>query len=386
MPTTPVNKVRGSPVMNTYSCPFEKTRDDTGSVIQALSWSGSESYFYETLAGEKTENYYARKSAGDLIPHTSIRRTSKTGANTGGSQYLLVEPNVNYGTTTVTSDLVRPFPSTPAPWYVETDELNAYTPDPDDISYEIQRAAANIASQGHDTLTFLAELAKVKRLFKQTIKNLLTLRYPKDYKAFAADWLAIRYGWRTLIFDLDSLNSAIREFDVERTRYQERSGSRQTYDLETVTDSNFGSLPIAIETTTVTTKVEVSIRGNVNADIEPDRFQLNPVNTAWELLPWSFVLDWLLNVGQALMALTFYSQSTNEVASGGYKITFNRTAEIVRHTYASGYSGNRQISGYMNAYILEREPQTVSYVPKIRLRLDEWKILDLLALVVSRFK
>lgn len=336
---------------------------------------------------------------GKLLPHTAYERFTAYGEqryglyaihNSTGNADTVVKTNWSPGSWySVNKRVMSPFyddyvdlPN----WALDQFEIDNNV-DLSDKDYYIQQAAAAIASSGHDTLTFLAELTKVRRMFASRAGKLLNARsIEPNLKHKPGDWLESRYGWRTLIYDLQNLHDALTEFDSKRTRYSERRGFSQSWtvtDTDTV-DNSVYNMPIYN-----VQHYETSVRGAVTADFMPDRFRFSPIGTAWELLPYSFIIDWFINVGQSLESITLLSVASDITSSYGYFAKVDQ--EVTGYPapkgpqYSVSSKGSNQGIECVGEYQrMKRVPTRVSYNPQIKTRLDGFKILDLLALLVQR--
>jgi len=274
-------------------------------------------------------------------------------------------------------------------WVVTSAEVEALLP-PLEQRF-VQEAAAAIYANGHDTLTFLAELASVRDLFMSAGKKILGLGPPKrrylkvsrKIKATVNDWLVYRYGWRTLVYDLQSLYKAIQNLNCERTRYSEKKGN--TTSSTVITEWSTYQTPSYadhVKTDTITT----GVRGAVVADITIPQFQFNPIQTGWELIPYSFVVDWFVSVGKALAAASFLVLQQNYSASVGHFAEVERqyTMQHRDKTTSPAAYGSWTQEGSCKAKIERRVPCSVPLSPQFRVNLNPGKIMDLLALVVQR--
>lgn len=253
-----------------------------------------------------------------------------------------------------------------------------------DLEYYVQQAAAAIYSSGWDAATFLAEISQLRRMLSgvgKKIDNLSQGRRPDELYNL---WLEGRYGWRTLMYDIRDLHEVLSQANERRSRYREQKGASLSgtyYDSSVVTSSNLVHLD------EVSVSWSVNVRGTVVSDIEVPDFQFNPVTTAWEVTRLSFVVDWLLNVGQALEAASFLLKSKHHVAGGGFRADFSLTGT---RTHQSANFGrvvyNNTGNWQAEATLIERVPMTVSALPRMKLRLDEYKIIDLIALVAQRLR
>jgi hypothetical protein len=121
-----------------------------------------------------------------------------------------------------------------------------------------------------------------------------------DERIYADLWIEMQYGWKPLLSDVKSGAEALaaqlsEPFSLHYVakRMKQESGERVT---QTMSDG-----PI--------TCTYYSCRGRVlrtTVSEKPGLAQLsrldNPLTVAWELLPWSFVIDWFIPVGQWLDA------------------------------------------------------------------------------------
>jgi hypothetical protein len=126
------------------------------------------------------------------------------------------------------------------------------------------------------------------------------------------------------------------------------------------------------------------LSGAVTADIEVPQFQFNPLQTGWELIPFSFVVDWFLSIGKTLSAMSFLYYQTNYSASYGLQVKVNRTFSLEDEITNPAVSGDRWQTGWSITEMKRRIPCELPYLPHIRFRLDGFKVLDLLALIAQR--
>jgi hypothetical protein len=324
-------------------------------------------------------HFHRRRKRGELLPHTPWKQVHISGSGSGFY-------DVKSGTT---SSWSRWFASNEnylaaSAWRLTEVDLAAYVPD---VSNKyVQEAAAAIYTNGFDALTFLAELADVRSLFLNTAKTLLKLKIPKNWKALSNEYLSVRYGWRTLFYDVTSLNKAIKALNdkCKRTRYSEVRGNTSSDSWQDVNLAYTTHYVYKVEKSYTT---EVSLRGSVTADIEIPAFQFNPFQTAWEVVPFSFVLDWFLSVGRAISAASFLAFTSKYASSYGYKIKMTKTlnAEILS-TADSFLAGTVWGKGQCDAEIEVRTPCGVPLTPHLTLKLNPWKVLDLLGLIIQRFR
>lgn len=262
-----------------------------------------------------------------------------------------------------------------------------------DANYYVQLAASKLYSQGWDALTFLAELHKTVRLFKSVVLNFAKLmdsfirvrRYGIDNVVDQTfnQWLEGRYGWRILLYDIEDINTLLTGIDDKtRTRFKERTGQNVTTTNSQVENVlNFAHFHIL---RTEVVQREIKVRGYLIADFVPPHVITNLVTTGWELTRYSFVVDWILNVGAALNALSFLSTNSTYTAATGIEVRTQvwNTYECVPHAPATNFSSNwSQLDGRYTVVSRIRQPRIVPFIPHVEVNLDAFKVTDLIALI-----
>lgn len=253
-----------------------------------------------------------------------------------------------------------------------------------DLEYYVQKAAAAIYSSGWDALTFITEIGQLRRMLSGVAKKfdkLSTGRRPDELYNL---WLEGRYGWRTLMYDIRDLHEVLTRVKDRRSRYRETKGHQSSgMQSDSGNDNNaniIGGYASSISWV-------LNQRGTVVADIDVPDLQFNPVTTAWEVTRLSFVVDWLLNVGQALEAASFLLAARSYASCGGFRVdlTVNTSTYFVAN---AGSNNNGFLTGSCSGTVtcLGRVPMAVSALPRQKLRLDAFKVIDLLALVAQRIR
>lgn len=161
-------------------------------------------------------------------------------------------------------------------------------------------------------------------------------------------WLAYRYGWIPLISDVYALTGAILADDkANAKRLRTKVSAERLHDVTTKTFSAYP--PVRGQVTTLTW-----YRSFVRFDFGPpegyvaslgtldDWGILNPALVAWELVPFSFVADWFLPVGDYLSSLGLVPYTMR----GGSRTEFTTRSTIVQLT---GLSSGAIVAGNVNA-------------------------------------
>jgi hypothetical protein len=240
----------------------------------------------------------------------------------------------------------------------------------------INAAAAKIYARGHDSLTMLVELRKTAKMFGDLVRRAGSLSLPK----IRDTWLEARYGWRPLIYDMISLSETIQNLESKRTRFTERVGTsiNKTEDNEHVfTSVNLDWTYRYID------KIQISSRGVVSADIQPPNFQFNPAITGWELIKFSFIIDWFINVGSWLETLSFLVYEEKSVGAYGCKIDITRSGVLIVDRYNPSRYENLTLTfeSDVSGSLVKRIPGSVNTnFPSIGANLSIPKLLDLVAI------
>lgn len=326
--------------------------------------------------GYNIPHFHRRVRKGELLPHTAWKKFQCNGSSR--AQY---QAKYSYSDGSCFIDVIHGIASISEGWVLTEAYLESLVPE---YLYCAQNAAAKIYSSGFDALTFIAEFKDIPRLFSDVCRKLINLDLPRNWRSMANDWLTARYGIRTLLYDIKNLSEVIQNFNEKcsRSRYSETCGTNSsTSDVSNSTEN----LGYALRTTTSHDDITISIRGSVTADVYVPPFQFNPIATAWELIPLSFVVDWVLNVGRAISAISFLATNTKYAASAGFRVDVDRYFSVSNTwTDTDHRSGTVYQEATCSASLEVRTPCRIPYTPQFTVRLDSFKIIDLLGLVIQR--
>lgn len=332
--------------------------------------------------GHDVSDFHRLKRSGKLVPMTPFTQFSARGEASGTYNQLYDTGSFTNHQHCHTNWVPDSVLTTVGPWYIlGHEQIQSYLPEKNDCIVYAQEAAAKIYGSGHDTLTFLAELADVRRLFLKSGGRLLGMKLPSNLKNVSSNWLAARYGWRTLIYDLQDLNKAIQKLSSGRDRLKDRAGFTTTRTDTETKDIVYTSVT---RVHTRTDNITIGLRGNVVADVDVPQFQVNPLQTGWELIPFSFVLDWFVSVGKAIAAWSFLALRPDYVACCGYSVKVIRTYTMQSVGWATSWSGTTGFTSTVQAERVRRYPCNIPLIPRIRVNMNPYKVLDLLGLIAQR--
>jgi len=154
-------------------------------------------------------------------------------------------------------------------------------------------------------------------------------------KSASANWLEYHFGWEPLIHDIydavEVINNPLKTYDLAKGRatskdeWIEREGSH---------GGPFSSFRDTLWQVTHSVQQGAAVKAITNGTTHSlDQFGLlNPLTIAWELVPFSFVIDWFANVGQVLASYSDFA---------GMELERTFTTKIVKSSFqgTAGYDG-----------------------------------------------
>lgn len=132
-------------------------------------------------------------------------------------------------------------------------------------------------------------------------------------KQFAQDWLAFQYGWKPLLSDVQGLAEKLAQSHLQRPFYVDGRGSAKvarSSDLAKASNVNSLGADVDWKETSYYTSSRCFLRFKVDnefARLGSETGISDPALLAWELLPYSFVVDWFYPVGTFLSRLSYDS-------------------------------------------------------------------------------
>lgn len=285
----------------------------------------------------------------------------------------------------------------------------------DDIDQVAIEAMANLKSAGMDYLTSIAEARELLAMFTG-LKARLTDRIDKTvsawerdlrhkkrtgkfrgffttkeaWESFSAFWLEYRFGWRILAYDIIAIRDYLKSKEDAIALFTRRSQG----EFSDTNTSLVGSFTARAELgrTDVFRKVTSTeqIRCGYSAYIDPSILG-NPVllNTGWDIMPWSLVIDMFFNVQDNILANSAMPVNAEIVKDSGFVSSMRRS--FVEY-YPVFVPGSQSILSYNQEVSVEGIPHSEHYsrslnpAPGWNIQfspsLDVGKIVDLATLVL----
>lgn len=353
-------------------------------------------YDYNSMVGEETPHYHKLLREGKLLPLTNFSHviiSASSSALVANAHYVSGTYWNNYHFSN----------------YAGITEIGIISAADAEVVLStlpfqelVQAAAARVYSKGFDALTFVAEEGKTIKMFVSLVTRIIQLykqglkyaaiqviKHPKQsFLYFMNLWLEGRYGWRTLLYDIEDFHAAYTRSteDRNRTRLSERVGTNRTQNIANQTNvvsmTSTGYLMTAFHAY----GVDVTARGRFVADFARASYQFNPFVTGWELVPFSFVVDWLLSISSALNATSVLVLCETYSASYGYKLSLTKDTTFTYVPQISGATSTCSGSYHQELELRTRTPSEVPLRPFVKVNLDQWKVLDSLALTLQQMR
>lgn len=160
------------------------------------------------------------------------------------------------------------------------------------------------------------------------------------HRTAANTWLEVQYGWKPMLNDVKNAAEALAEANL-RNGEQETFSTRSSIKVERRIFESYTAQAGQGFQNDILTTVNMSRRGvwrfkRKAADL-PGLFGLvNPFEVVWEIIPFSFVADWFLPIGNYLSALDAPMRFDHVGGSTGYRESLTSQNTPVIGTYLDG--------------------------------------------------
>lgn len=290
---------------------------------------------YEHCVDTVHPNFARRKAAGEIM-NTPIykRKTIWSGSNTSDYTISYSNPNLTCTGTNFLRQLsgqkhLRSMNLSPGlglsfEWYKELESRQT-----DVIAGT--KAWGGIKSPSIQGTVFAAELGKTLRMLRHPIDNLAQflkqVKKSKRYKSWsrqqkldnlgtsladfiAAEWLRYRYGIMPLLYDIQGIKALLAEPIVSPRLTSRASEKFNSGTLTNTIPYSEGASGYFAGSTVTTRVVNVEVRCGILYEHEcilHDRYGYGldqQLSAIWELIPYSFIVDWFYNLGDYIDAMS----------------------------------------------------------------------------------
>lgn len=357
-----------------------------------------------------TPNWFRRKNSGEIInnpmeSHTTVYGGGVATINRSRINRNGVSPNYYYtGSRTNGTIWVGNYSPTNSEWALPA--ILAIN-DESAIAEAITEAWAGVSLNEMQVLTQIAEAQKtyafivmtIKRAYKiirdvyrLQFKSLMKQLNPRELKQL---YLEARYALRPLMFDIKGTAEAITALREERLYRMTSRAYRYVYDEAASSDHalwNDAGLTAFYRGNFYSSRY-VEVRSGVLADIESFETSVLGVTelcqSIWEIIPFSFIVDWFLNVGKWIAS--FSPKIGFKVRASWYTVvdTAHRSVTVTTGTNSGSWNFENYLNtsgSYFVDYVCKYrlpDPSRPS-LPRFIWNVDEYKLLDLGA-IISNF-
>lgn len=370
---------------DTYSTVSVEATDTSGNVTVSTTIPLLNGRRRGRKAGANTPHYHEVLKVGQLLPLNSYSRWDYELKAIEGSRTWENLSNPQWGGSN--------YPYAYLPYYVlgENPGQNMCG-DPFegvDTMLLLTKALADVAPD-LDVLTTAAEAARTAEMVltaRSTAKDLIAQARKGGFntaKAAASAWMEWRYGWTTLGYDIAAIYEVLKE-PWSHVFVTGQAGTDTTSEPSGAGER--GSRTEGYFSYAYTGKIDTSLRARVTAkwNGKTQNFVLaNPLVTAWELVPYSWVADWFVSVGDTLRAWQVLSQVSEINASLGWKTTARIDfAETAMPSAGWSHVGNW---GWTETFQSKgRIPTGIPFIlPSITVDLTTKRLLDVAAVCAQR--
>lgn len=274
------------------------SKTGASSVPDSSGWRKPTSYAFRAVTGDYfSTTVFGHKRTRDLTP--------------GPNGYITVDVRYSGGFSCPSGP---PLPSSSGlQSQAEIQALLRLKDQKANIAQDLAETGKNIKMISSTALRLVDALRALRRGDFASVARALGVRSFRDtHGSIAEQWLAWQYGWRPLIEDADYV---FQKYIAKDKKYPDRNVATVTGRASTsghVTQVGIGTASYSPYSMTFDrvidwkvgafVRLDYVLRNRLAADASALGF-VNLIDLAWELVPFSFVADWFLPIGDYLSAL-----------------------------------------------------------------------------------
>lgn len=318
---------------NRATDPNGTTQADSGFVYNATR--------NKTMTDELTANYYHNRRLGLFQPVQPMSQQEFVTINAPSHYYEIFSKTSNVvASTRFTGNLgvlvAKNWKNVSASSMLTALTTTLGNPSARSLSALTTEAIARARTDAFDAGTFAAEFNKTLGMILRFRENVFgraesivrdlnrTRKGAKGAKAlkhavttFDQAWLEGRYGWRTLAYDLNDINQSYYKLTSSDWKVLKRSYAKdEVHSVDTwsskvcriiMTNGTIFNDWTYVNGSLTGTKTIQRRAGCIIELFLNDIAFLDPLVTVWEVIPFSFILDWFFNVGKNISAYSPFS-------------------------------------------------------------------------------
>jgi len=232
-----------------------------------------------------------------------------------------------------------------------------------DLLAEVRHEAASKSYRDYDALTDFCQLKDTATMFPKAASSVhkafrkfansfpfsdlqkastiapssLARHASRAFRSIGNAWLMYRYGLMPLIYSLKDISKVYSRSTCITDRAF-RTISPESSDPSLPAS---GGYTLRTESGTISVRAVVTCKYSSRAMSLAQKIGINPFSTAWELIPFSFVADWFINIGDYITVATTpdFSSSSGACTVVKKEITVEYTACLIR---SSNYLSTEQ--------------------------------------------
>jgi len=272
-----------------------------------------------------------------------------------------------------------------------------------------QDTHAKVKLNEADIQIMIAEMGKTSQFITKAVRSFINVlrlvTKPRSFlrkvaglnlKQISETYLELRYALRPLVIDIENAIKAARVIQKKPQHGDRRTSRASVTDYLSVEDTVSNNTRFQTVNCDIKrfTSVEVDVRGGCLWSIFTEGRGLpvsevigannNPVELVWELIPWSFVVNWFLGVDKFIESRTLSSLIRLLCSWTVVKTvtTQTMTSTNVRSNGSLAQSGTHNVTGHFSQELvttrIERIPALLlPPLPLVKVKLDGYKIADL---------
>lgn len=343
----------------------------------------------ETWVGGDTPNFRSLVRQGAILPHQFYRWTHEALTGLASNQSVVWD-----SCTLSPKQSFRHFGDwCQGPYGVGP--IPPSTPVTNGANFEMlgQSAANRFMSKAQfDAGTFLAESKELRTLHRGIIDSFVGIAKNGVFKASNLEeylnvWLSFRYGLRPLISDIQRFNRAAIEASKRHRKVFVKARAEDSEVISGYSTPQYFSDENQYWRLRWRFNGQVKYSFNIVGELNPIRVRFDPATTLWEVVPYSFVIDWFYTVGDWLDSVRLVESGLNHAASANTLLTYTATPEQDMFQYRNTCSGS--LPRFFGTYSFTAKSRTPMAIPSDSpslaglSNLDGYKVVDGIALLLQ---